>query len=173
MDKTHNNGEHLKATDNLAEQEAARYFQAAYQCQMEGKLDEAIQLYERSIALYPTAEAHTFLGWTYSFLGELDRAIAECLRAIELDPEFGNPYNDIGAYLIERGDPLSSPLWFKRAMKAKRYACYHYPHFNYGRVLEFQGRWLDAMHEYTTALAYKPTYLPAWKAIRRLQCWLN
>ncbi len=173
MNDTRDNCEHLEMTDDLAVREAARYFQAAYQRQMEGNLDEAIQLYERSIALHPTAEAHTFLGWTYSFLGDLDRAIAECLRAIELDPDFGNPYNDIGAYLIERGDPLSSALWLKRAMKARRYECYFYPHFNYGRVLEWQGRWLDAMREYTTALSYNPDYTPARKAIRQLQSRLN
>ena len=50
---------------------------------------------------YPTAEAYTFLGWTYHFQGRIEDAIAECKRAIEVDPEFGNPYNDIGAYLIE------------------------------------------------------------------------
>ncbi|MCS7079201.1 MAG: tetratricopeptide repeat protein [Chloracidobacterium sp.] len=173
MNDARDDFERPETTDDVAEREAAYYFQAAYRRQMEGKLEEAIQLYERSIALYPTAEAHTFLGWTYSFLGDLDRAIAECLRAIELDPEFGNPYNDIGAYLIERGDPLSATLWLKRAMKAKRYECYFYPHFNYGRVLEFQGRWMDAMREYSIALAYYPEYTAAKKAIRRLQCRLN
>ena len=52
----------------------------------------------------PTAEAHTFLGWAYSFLGDYESAITECRNAIELDPDFGNPYNDIGAYLIQQGD---------------------------------------------------------------------
>src|ERR1700748_2737452 len=75
--------------------------QDAYQAQMEGDSDRAIELYQSSINLYPTAEAHTFLGWTYHFQGKLDDAIIECKRAIEIDPEFGNPYNDIGAYLIE------------------------------------------------------------------------
>ena len=54
-----------------------------------------------SLELHPTAEAHTFLGWTYHFQGKLDEAIAQCRTAIDIDPEFGNPYNDIGAYLIE------------------------------------------------------------------------
>ena len=77
--------------------------QDAYQAQMEGDYDRAVELYQSSLDLYPTAEAHTFLGWTYHFQGRLDEAIAECKRAIEIDPEFGNPYNDIGAYLIELG----------------------------------------------------------------------
>src|SRR5881628_1104671 len=42
------------------------------------------------------------LGWTLSFQGRLEEATEECLRAIEIDPEFGNPYNDIGVYLMQR-----------------------------------------------------------------------
>src|SRR5712664_3032298 len=77
--------------------------QDAYQAQMEGDYDRAVELYQSSLELHPTAEAHTFLGWTYHYQGRIEDAIAECKRAIELDPEFGNPYNDIGAYLIELG----------------------------------------------------------------------
>jgi tetratricopeptide (TPR) repeat protein len=83
--------------------EAWNFFQQAYEHQMKGELEEAVDLYKKSIASHPTAEAYTFLGWTYSFMGRLDDAIEECHHAIKVDPDFGNPYNDIGAYLIEQG----------------------------------------------------------------------
>src|SRR2546429_4744298 len=76
--------------------------QDAYQAQMEGDYDRAIELYRFSLEMHPTAEAHTFLGWTYHSQGRVDEAIAECKRAIKIDPDFGTPYNDIGAYLIEQ-----------------------------------------------------------------------
>ena len=79
-------------------EQALQRFQEAYQAQMEGDYDRAVELYRGSIALHPTAEAHTFLGWTFHFQGKIAEAIDECKRAIEVDPEFGNPYNDIGAY---------------------------------------------------------------------------
>jgi len=63
----------------------------AYRHQMAGELDRAVALYQESIRVCPTAEAHTFLGWTYSFQGRLDEATRECHLAIELDPDFGNP----------------------------------------------------------------------------------
>src|SRR5437879_10853012 len=88
--------------EKLKREEAMALFQQAYQNQMQGDLEEAIELYKRSIDIFPTAEGHTFLGWTYSFQGRWDEAIEECLRAIEVDPTFGNPYNDIGAYLVEK-----------------------------------------------------------------------
>ncbi len=153
--------------------EAVQCFQEAYKLQMAGALDEAIELYQRSIDLYPTAEAHTFLGWTYSFKGDLGRAIEECHKAIAVDPDFGNPYNDIGAYLIQRDDWLSAIPWLKKAMVAKRYECYFYPHYNYGRILERQGRWLEALREYQAALDYNPDYALALKSLRRLQGKVN
>jgi tetratricopeptide (TPR) repeat protein len=82
---------------------AAELLRRAFHAQMSGDFDTAIDLYQRSIAAFPTAEAHTFLGWTYSFQRRLEEAIEECHKAIAVDPTFGNPYNDIGAYLIEMG----------------------------------------------------------------------
>src|SRR5690349_6449307 len=75
-------------------------FQQAYEQQMKRELEEAVNLYKKSLATHPTAEAYTFLGWTYSWTGRIDEAIDECHKAIAQDPDFGNPYNDIGAYLI-------------------------------------------------------------------------
>ena len=152
---------------------AATYFQQAYEFQMKGDLSEAVNYYRLSITTYPTAEAYTFLGWTYSFMGKLDAAIQECYRAIQVDPEFGNPYNDIGAYLIEQGKPEDAIPWLKRAISTRRYASYEFPHLNLGRVYEQQGDWLTAMQEYRQALKVNPNYALASRALKRLQAQLN
>src|SRR3990172_6748530 len=81
---------------------ALELIQRAMNFQMSGDMDESIRLYRESIAVCPTADAHTYLGWAYSFQGRIDDAIAECEIAIKLDPEFGNPYNDIGVYLMQQ-----------------------------------------------------------------------
>jgi tetratricopeptide (TPR) repeat protein len=156
-----------------AKQEALGLFNSAYEAQMRGGFDEAVALYKQSIEAYPTAEAHTFLGWTYSFMGLLDEAIAECRLAIEVDPDFGNPYNDIGAYLIEKGDPNGAIEWLARAQKAARYESYFYPHFNLGRVYEAKGKMFDALREYKAAIDLNPGYALAIRAFRNLQSKLN
>jgi len=49
--------------------QAWEVLQDAYQAQMEGDYERAVELYQSSLGLHPTAEAHTFLGWTYHFQG--------------------------------------------------------------------------------------------------------
>src|SRR5207249_1861324 len=92
---------------------ATALWREAYGHQMQGDLERAIELYQRSIDVYPTAEAHTFLGWTLSFQGRLEEATRECLKAIEVDPDFGNPYNDIGCYLMQEGKFEEAIPWLE------------------------------------------------------------
>lgn len=162
-------------TIDRAEQkrEALTFFKKAYEAQMDGNLDEAADLYKQSIESYPTAEAHTFLGWTFSFMGMPDEAIAECHQAIAVDPDFGNPYNDIGAYLIDKGDFPGAIEWLEKAKQAVRYEPVFYPYFNLGRVYQAQGKLFDALNEYRTAIELNPDYKLAIKAFRTLQSKLN
>jgi len=153
--------------------EAWQFFQKAYEHQMKGDLEEAVDLYKKSIATHPTAEAYTFLGWTYSFMGRLDDAIEECRHAIQVDPEFGNPYNDIGAYLIEQGKFDEAIPWFQQAMQARRYESPAFPHLNLGRAYEKKGQWDKAMDSYKQALTLNPQYALAKKALGRLIGMLN
>jgi tetratricopeptide (TPR) repeat protein len=152
---------------------AIELFERALAAQQAQSYEEAIELYQRSIATYPTAEAHTFLGWVYSFQSRYEDAINECLEAIRVDSTFGNPYNDIGSYLVAQGDLYGSVRWFKRALVAPRYESYAFPHMNLGRVYEQRGRLLEAVKHYGLALAQEPRYTQAATALRRLQSRLN
>src|ERR1700675_3494588 len=147
------------------ETQAWQQLQEAYQAQMEGDYDRAVELYRGSLALHPTAEAHTFLGWTFHFQGKIEAAIDECKRAIELDPEFGNPYNDIGAYLIglERYDEAIP--WLEQAIAAKRYEARHFPYFNLGRIYLAKGLINRARELFQQSLAIEPRYTLARQAL--------
>ena len=147
--------------------------QQAYRAQMEGDYDRAIELYRNSLELHETAEAHTFLGWTYHFQGRVDDAIAECKRAIEVDPDFGNPYNDIGAYLIALGRNDEAIPWLERATEAPRYDPRHYPFFNLGRVYYAKGMITKAREFFQEALRIEPQYALARQAIENLRRMVN
>lgn len=133
----------------------------AYRHQTHGELGDAIALYRRSIAIFPTAEAHTFLGWTYSMMDRYDEAIAECERAIALDPDYGNPYNDIGAYLIEMGRFEEAIPWLEQAAQVRRYDTPEFSYVNMGRAYAELGEFDRALESFNAAIDLAPLYLPA------------
>ena len=169
MEESRNPGE--KAANRV--EKAAELFQEAYRAQTRGDLGNAVQLYQESIQKHPTAEAHTFLGWTYSFLNRYEDAIAECKNAIAVDPDFGNPYNDIGSYLIKLGRLDDAIPWLEQALMAKRYEPRHFPHMNLGRLYLAKGDQLSAAREFGKALEIEPRYRPARFALAALSAQLN
>ncbi|MFL6440257.1 MAG: tetratricopeptide repeat protein [Terriglobales bacterium] len=150
-------------------QRAGEYFRRAYEHQQKGEYEEAIELYSHSIEAFPTAEAYTFRGWAYSYQRNYTQAIADCKKALKIDPEFGNPYNDIGAYLIEQNQWDAAIPWFVKALAAPRYDAYCFPHFNLGRVYEQRRDWGKAREHYSRALQLNPRYGLAYRALRKLQ----
>lgn len=136
------------------QEQALQLIGQAMQHQMAREFDKAIRLYKESIAIYPTADAHTYLGWAYSFKGRLNEAIAECEIAIQLDPEFGNPYNDIGVYLMQQQRFDDAIPWLERAKAATRYDPRHFPFINLGRIYLTKGMIQKALEEFNGALKF-------------------
>lgn len=145
----------------ILHQQAMIFFDRAYRHHLNGELGDAIELYRRSIAIHPTAEAHTYLGWAYSIFDRYDEAITECEKAIALDPSFSNPYNDIGSYLIEMEQWEAAVPWLEKATRATRSEVPHYPYVNLGRVYEHLGDARTALACYRHALELEPLSLTA------------
>jgi len=164
-------GREMDEKENL--ERAVKLFREAYRRQMEGELEEAMRLYQESICCYPTAEAYTFLGWTFHFQGKVEEAIAECKRAIEVDPDFGNPYNDIGVYLIDLQRFDEAVPWLEQAMTAKRYDPRHFPYFNLGRVYMAKGHINRARELFQKSLEIEPRYTLARQALEKLRHMVN
>ena len=152
---------------------ATELWRQGYRYQTGGNVDRAIELYRQSIELYPTAEAHTFLGWAMSFQGHLAEATEECLRAIEIDAEFGNPYNDIGVYLMQQDKLDESIAWLEKAKQAKRYEPRQFPFLNLGRIYIRQGRWWQALREFEEAVRLAPRDGGAARILHNLRGRLN
>jgi tetratricopeptide (TPR) repeat protein len=147
---------------------AIEIFDKARCLQKQGELELAATLYQRSIEIYPTAEAHTNLGWVYSLQQRWLEAIAECRNAIEIDPDYGNPYNDIGAYLIEQGKPEEAIDWLVKATRCRRYQTYHYPWYNLGRAWAAMELYSRARECFQNALDIEPGYRQAEDALEKV-----
>lgn len=146
---------------NLIREQALILTDRAYRHQLHGELGDAIVLYRRSIATFPTAEAHTYLGRAYAIMDRHEEAVAECEKAIALDPSYGNPYNDIGTYLIDMKRPDEAVSWLEQAIAAPRYTTPQFAYVNLGRAYERMGQTLRALAAYDRALALAPLHMPA------------
>lgn len=159
--------------DDALKQRALELWNEGVQHHMHGDFDGAIALYTRSIEVHPTAEAYTFRGWAYNFLGRVDDAIGECKKAIQVDPGFGNPYNDIGAYLIAKGELDEAVPWLERAKQAPRYEPRHFPFMNLGRLYAAKGMLGQAIREFERALELQPGDPTCEAYVARLRATLN
>jgi Tfp pilus assembly protein PilF len=109
------------------------------------------------------------MGWALSHMGEYKRAMQEAEKAIRIDPDFGNPYNDIGVYLIQQGRDDEAVPYLEKAMRAKRYCCYQFPHFNMGRIYLKKKMFEKAREQFKKSLQFDPNYAPALDALDLLK----
>lgn len=150
------------------QQRAHELFEQAHTAQLHGQLSEAVGLYRRSLRLYPTAEAYTFLGWSFSQMGHFEKAIGYCLRAIELDPNLSNPYCDIGAYLVQLNRGHEAMDWLHKACQARRYTHYYCALYNLGQLYECLGDEAHALSSYRLSLEQCPASDLTRQAYHRL-----
>ncbi len=142
-------------------------FNRAYKYHMMGFIDKAIKLYEESIEKFSDdmkkekALAYTFLGWAKSTKKELEEAIELCKKAIEIYPDLGNPYNDIGVYLLELGKKEEAKTWFKLAKLAKDYDSRELPYMNLANVYLSENKLYEALKELDELLSFSKDYKPA------------
>lgn len=141
---------------SLSERRAAKLVESGLQKVSEGELDQATACFVASIESYPTAEGYTYYGWMLSKKGDFAGAIEQCRKAIAVDPDFGNPYNDIGSYLTIQGSLDDAIPWFERAITAPRYEPRHFPHMNLGRIYIAKQLLNAAREQFRKALEYAP-----------------
>jgi tetratricopeptide (TPR) repeat protein len=134
-----------------------------------GDLDQAIASFQISNEVKESADALTYLGWDLSLKGQIPEAKDLCMRAISIDPDFGNAYNDLGSYLIKEDRLLEAIPWLEKAKLAKRYDARHFPHMNLGRIYSTLGRIDDAITEFNKALEYVPGHREVLNVLEQLQ----
>lgn len=134
-----------------------------------GDYAAALANFEESHRWQPSADALTFQGWMQSLMGEAEQAERLCLRAIELDPEFGNPYNDIGTFCLQRQEFESAIRWFEKAKQAPRYEPRHFPYINLGRLYLSIGQPERALSEFEGALRHDPENPEVLQAVQQIR----
>ncbi len=84
----------------------------------QGKVDEAVALLQRTVALQPDlADAHGELSWRLQRQGKGDQAVAEAQRAIELNPRVAWYHNDYGVLLENQGRLEEALAEYRKAVQ--------------------------------------------------------
>lgn len=159
--------------DELRIKRAHKLLQAGLEAVASGNLRAARERFKASAEASSTADALTYWGWMEHRLGNTPLAIELCQQAIDRDPEFGNPYNDIGSYLFAMGDLDGAIPWLEKALHAKRYEPRHYPHINLGRIYLAKQMPKRALTEFEQALEFCPDEPEIEQAIERIRQSIN
>jgi Flp pilus assembly protein TadD len=117
-----------------------------------GRVDEAIDHYERSLELNPTsAPTHYNLGIAYAARGRRDEARKEFQKAVDLDPDYAQAHNNLGAILSVSGDVAGALEHYKRAVQLRPDNVE--AHTNFGALLSANGQPAEAAAQFRDALA--------------------
>lgn len=120
-----------------------------------GKLDEAIDCYERAIQIDPRyAPAHSNLGVALKANKQPEKALECYLRAVEIDPSFAPAHNNLGNALKGRGDLAKAIEHYEQAARLDRE--FFEPRYNLGLVKAAQGKSDEAIAYYRDALRIAP-----------------
>ncbi len=110
----------------------------------------------KAIAIDPDhVEARTLLAWIEADIrGNLDAAVAEYIKVVELRPDFPQAYNNLGVALKRKGELDQAAENFNRALERQ-------PDFgaaltNRGWVFAEQNKWSDARRDFEQALKINP-----------------
>lgn len=124
---------------------------------LQGRLQEAVEAFERSIALDPkNGNAYYSLGNVYSELGRWPDAIAAYRKAVSLNDKDVEAYNGLGIALSRRGVYAQAAAAFEEAIDI--YPKWAEPHFHLSEVQKQLGDEKKARAAYARAIRLRPDY---------------
>jgi len=131
--------------------------------------DKALEKFSKALNYKESAENLTLLGWVHSLLENNEKAKTYCLKAIQKDPDYGPPYNDLGSLLLAEGQIEESIKWFDLAKKATNYQNREYPYINAGRAYMTKKNLTKALEEFSKALTLAPFHEELHHTVEKLK----
>jgi tetratricopeptide (TPR) repeat protein len=126
----------------------------------EGKLDEAIAEFRRSLQLNAdSAQTRYNLAYALSARGRRDEAIAELGAALRIDPEYAQAHNNLGALLQLSGRTDEALTHFERAVALRPDNVE--ARANLGQLLSNRGQSAAAADQFRAVLAARADHVQA------------
>jgi protein O-mannosyl-transferase len=125
----------------------------------EGKIDPAIEQFQKSLALHPDAQSYHNLGTAWLKKGKPDEAYADFKKSLDIQPDFAMGYGDLGAYFIQIGSPNDAIKYFQKAMEMDTNDPF-FP-YNLGNAYSQKAEPDVAIRYWESAVALDPDFAPA------------
>ena len=142
------------------------YLQRGTEAHLEGKLDDAIVYYTEVISLQPAActlsEVHTKRGNAHRTKGEVNKAINDYSKAIELEPNEAEVYKRRANAYVKKDDLDNAIKDYTTAIRLKSDDLYAYN--ARGNAYTKKGEFDKAVKDHTTAIQLKPDNFYAYNA---------
>ncbi len=136
-------------------------FQQALSHHREGRLSDAIGLYEQALKARPTFfDAMHMLGVACYQEGQPTRAVALISQAIQLRPQIPQAHNNLGNALVVAGRTREAITAYENAVKLK--ADYAEAYYNAGCALAQLEEFPMAAACYDKAIEIEPRHIPAY-----------
>ncbi|HMF96610.1 MAG TPA: tetratricopeptide repeat protein [Vicinamibacterales bacterium] len=134
----------------------------------EGKLDEAIAEFRRSLQLNgESATTHYNLGYALSARGRREEAMAELSEALRLDPDYSLAHNNLGALLEVTGRMDEAQAHFERAVALRPDNIE--ARSNLAQLLSNHGRAAAAAEQFRAVLALRADHVQALAGLAWIQ----
>ncbi len=152
----HDNVWFLNSLEWQRQKKYEEFLQKGHQAISNKHFDKALEYFNRACHYKENAEIFTLLGWVNHLLGQTEIAKNSCLKAIQIDPDYGPPYNDMGTYLMSEGKLDECLKWFTMAKSSANYPNREFPYINSGRVYFTKKEYSAALEEFNKALSLVP-----------------
>jgi tetratricopeptide (TPR) repeat protein len=148
-------------SDEITRQQAMILLERANRLLARGEFADAMIVFNRSLATWPTSDAYIGLGRVYGRLNRNEEAIECCQKAIDINSTLGEPQNDIGVYLMKLGRWEEAIPWLEKAIEAESYDSRQLPHLHLGQVHSHLGHYSTALAHLDRSLELDPFHRPA------------
>jgi len=144
-----------KPSDRQAEQ----YFRLGQANFAEGKNQEAIQNFKKSLQLNPKdADVHAYLGVVYMLFSDFEGAEKEMKEALKLNPYMTDARNSLGAVYMKTGRRDEARAAFEEALKDRTYSSPEKILYNLGTLHLEAKRYPEALDAFQRAVGSNAAY---------------
>ena len=111
---------------------------------------------------------HFSMGMTYLQLDKNDKASRYFRNAVEIKPDYGEAWNNLGRSYIEAGKIEKAKGAYKKALEIETYLTPEYPAYNLARLYNREKKYEQALKYAKTSIKNNWRYVPAYHLISQI-----